>query len=188
MEENSNPNILEEQIRECFGRVAWSHKTHEKCADILNKRLNQIKICQIILSTITTTGILVAIFDNSKGIGIFAAIISFILTILNTYVKQCDLGSIAQKHADTAIALWNIRESYLSLLTDIKSVHIELDKIRQERNLLQKELLDIYRGSPRTITRAYKEATKSLKQLEEITISDNEIDSMLPKALHKEKT
>ena len=33
--------ILEGQLRECYGRVVYSHKTHEKCADILeilNKR------------------------------------------------------------------------------------------------------------------------------------------------------
>jgi hypothetical protein len=26
--------VLESQIRECFGRVVFSHKTHEKCSDI----------------------------------------------------------------------------------------------------------------------------------------------------------
>ncbi|BFI60742.1 hypothetical protein KD5_04920 [Yersinia pseudotuberculosis] len=180
-----NSNVLEEQIRECFGRVAWTHKTHEKCADILNVRLNRIKIWQIILSAITTTGILVSILGDSKEIGIFSVIISFTLTVLNTYVKQYDLGAIAQKHADAAVALWNMRESYLSLLTDIRSGHLELDKIRSKRDLLQTELLEIYRGSPRTIAKAYKEATKALKQLEELTFSDKEIDSLLPRALRK---
>lgn len=31
--------ILEGQLRESFGRVVYSHKTHEKCADILLERL-----------------------------------------------------------------------------------------------------------------------------------------------------
>ena len=33
---DDSPNaraVLEGQLRECFGRVVYSHKTHEKCAD-----------------------------------------------------------------------------------------------------------------------------------------------------------
>lgn len=185
MEQNSLPNVLEEQIRECFGRVAWSHKTHEKCSDILNTRLNCIKLWQIILSAITTTGIMVAVFGECKEIGILSAVLSFFLTVLNTYVKQYDLGGLAQKHADAAVDLWDIRESYLSLLTDIRSGHAEDDEMRKRRDALQEKLLKIYRGSPRTIAKAYKEATKALKKLQELTFSDEEIDAILPKALRK---
>jgi len=185
MEQNSPPEILEEQIRECFGRVAWSHKTHEKCSDILNSRLHWIKVWQIILSAFITTGILVSVFGESKEIGILSAIFSFLLTVLNTYVKQYDLGGISQKHADAAVSLWNMRESYLSLLTDIRSGQLEIEHIRKQRDSLQDELLEIYRGSPRTIAKAYKKATLALKKLEELTFSDKEIDALLPKSLHK---
>ncbi len=185
MEQNSPPNVLEEQVRECFGRVAWTHKTHEKCADILNIRLNRIKLWQIILSAITTTGIIVAVLGESREIGALSAALSFFLTVLNTYVKQYDLGGLAQKHADAAVDLWDMRESYLSLLTDIRSGHVENNEIRKHRDALQEKLLEVYRGSPRTIAKAYKEATKALKKLEELTFSDEEIDAILPKALRK---
>lgn len=185
MEQNSLDNVLEEQLRECFARVAWTHKTHEKCSDLLNTRLNRIKLWQIILSAITTTGIIAAVFGESKELGIISAVLSFVLTVLNTYVKQYDLGGLAQKHADAAVDLWNMRESYLSLLTDIRSSCVENDEIRKQRGELQAKLLEIYRGSPRTIAKAYKEATKSLKKLEELTFSDSEIDAILPKALRK---
>jgi len=59
------------------------------------------------------------------------------------------------------------------------------DFIRKHRDDLQEKLLEIYRGSPRTIAKAYKEATKALKKLEELTFSDAEIDAILPKALRK---
>jgi len=185
MEQNSLPNVLEEQLRECFARVAWTHKTHEKCSDLLNTRLNRIKLWQIILSAITTTGIIASVFGESKELGIISAVLSFVLTVLNTYVKQYDLGGLAQKHADAAVDLWNMRESYLSLLTDIRSSCVENDEIRKQRGELQAKLLEIYRGSPRTIAKAYREATKSLKKLEELTFSDAEIDAILPKALRK---
>ena len=40
-------NALEDQVRECFGRVVYSHKAHEKTADILHSRLARIKLAQI---------------------------------------------------------------------------------------------------------------------------------------------
>ena len=53
MAQNSNMEILEAQIRELFGRTVWTHKTQEKCADILNSRNHTIKMVQIILSAFT---------------------------------------------------------------------------------------------------------------------------------------
>ncbi|WP_411911948.1 hypothetical protein [Aeromonas caviae] len=36
--------VLEGQLRECFGRVVYSHKTHKNCSDILLSRLSTIKL------------------------------------------------------------------------------------------------------------------------------------------------
>ncbi|MGQ9779132.1 MAG: SLATT domain-containing protein, partial [Bacillota bacterium] len=64
---NNQKSLLEVQIRECYGRVAYSHKIHEKCADILSKRNSRIKLWQIILSAITTGSLVVTIFGNNKS-------------------------------------------------------------------------------------------------------------------------
>ena len=186
MATDSQIEILEAQIRECFGRVVWSHKTQEKCADIILSRHNFIKIFQIILSALTTTGVLVSIFGDNKLVGIITAIISAILFGINSYVKGYDLGEIAQKHSDAASDLWDIRERYLSLLTDIRARTVSIDDIINRRNDLQQKLASIYKGSPRTINKAYAEASKALKVNEELTFSDEEIDLFLPMALRKD--
>jgi len=185
MEQNSQVNVLESQIRECFGRVAWTHKTQEKCADILIRRNNRIKIIQIILSAATTTGIMITVFGDQKWVGILTALISTTLLALNTYLKNYDLGQVAQKHADCASDLWNIRETYLSLLTDIKAGIIDVELITSKRNELQSELHSIYHGAPRSISGAYDAASKALKSNEELTFCDEEIDMFLPKELKK---
>lgn len=187
MEQDSPLEIIEAQIRECFGRVAWTHKTQEKCADILLKRQNIIKIAQIILSAMATTGILVAVFGKNEVIGIISAIISTVLLALNTFTKNYDLGGMAQKHAASASLLWNVREKYLSLLTDIRSSSITIDEIRKRRDDLQEQLYNVYKGAPRTISKAYKEACEALKENEELTFADAEIDALLPSQLRKTK-
>lgn len=97
-------------------------------------------------------------------------------------------GGLAQKHVDAAVSLWNIRESYLSLLTDIKSAGIDEKEIRKIRDRLQNDLHKIYKGSPRTISKAYIAASKSLKEMEEMTLSDEEINNFLPTSLRKNKS
>ena len=178
-------DLIESQIRECYGRVVWTHKTQEKCADILNKTNSRIKLTQIIISAITTTGIMVTVLGDNKCAGIISALLSLLLLILNTYTKKYDLGEIAQKHANCATNLWNIRENYFSLLVDIRSRAVDIDLIKKQRDKLQSELFNIYKGSPRTLNKAYNEASKALKEMEEMTFSDDEIDAFLPKNLRK---
>lgn len=187
MASDSQINLIESQIRELYGRVLWTHKTQEKCADIVLKRHNRLKIIQIILSAATTTGILVAIFGENQAVGIISAIISALLFGLNTYSKDYDLGEIAQKHSIAAAELWNIRELYLSLLTDIKLGNLSLEQIQKKRDELQEDLYNIYSGAPRTISKAYKQATEGLKLNEEMTFSNEEIDNLLPNELRKKK-
>ena len=186
MEQNSK-QLLEAQIRECYGRVVWSHKTQEKCADIILKRNNFLKWMQIVLSTLTTTGLVVTIFGDVVWVKITSAIVSAVLLLLNTYLKSKDLGAIVQQHTNAAADIWNVRESYLSMLTDLKMDDVSIENIRKKSDKLQEGLASIYKGSPRTISKAYKEAKNALKLNEEMTFSDEEIDCFLPVELRKTK-
>ncbi|MCR4857660.1 MAG: SLATT domain-containing protein [Bacteroidales bacterium] len=185
--EQISKQLLESQIRECYGRVVWSHKTQEKCADIINRRSDRLKLTQIILSALTTTGLIATIFGDALWVKIISAIVSAALLLLNTYLKSKDLGAIAQQHSDAAADIWNVRESYLSILTDLKMDDANIEIIKKRRDKLQEQLAVIYKGSPRTISKAYDEASKALKLNEEMTFSDEEIDSFLPVELRKVK-
>jgi hypothetical protein len=177
--------LLEAQLRECFGRVVYSHKTHEKCADILLKRLATIKLWQIILSAATAGGFLSALFgsgDIGAGIGV---VVSTVLLVLNAYTKNYDLGELAQKHRSAASDLWMIREKYLSLLTDLRADTRTYDEIVASRDELLRSLHATYTGAPSTTFEAYKKAQQALQTAEDMTFSDEELDAFLPTALHK---
>jgi DNA repair ATPase RecN len=187
MEQNSQLEILESQIREIYGRVVWTHKTQEKCADIIWKRHMCLKVVQVVLSALTTTGILIAVFGESKIAGISSAILSTLTFGLSTYTKDYDLGEIAQKHSTAAITLWNVREKYLSLIADLRLGRYSVEEIYTRRDELQTELYNTYKGSPRTINKAYQEASKALTNSEEMTFSNQEIDKLLPSTLRLNK-
>ena len=183
--------VLEAQIRECFGRVVWSHKIHEKCADLCLDNLNRLKTVEIILSAITTTTLLVNIFGDTKIGTIIAAILSTVILSITIYTKDQDLGGQSKAHSETANKLGNIRELYISLIADIKAESLSVDEIKRQRDDLQQSVHIIYQNAPRTNYKAYELASKSLNQNgqvnegEEMTFSDVEIDRFLPKELRR---
>ena len=177
--------LVEGQLRECYGRVVYSHKTHEKCVDILLSRLSKIKRWQIILSAVTTAGFVSAFFGTGAVGAAIGVLISTTLLVLNAYTKDYDLGELAQKHRQSAADLWLIRERYLSLLTDVRVGDESIESIRSRRDALLKELHGVYSGAPSTTVRAYREAQKAIQQSEDMTFSDEEIDKLLPRELKK---
>lgn len=160
--DNDDIKILESQIRECFGRVVFTHKTHEKCSDIYAEQLKILKISEIILSALTTTSLLTSIFGDQKIGTIIGAILSTIILGITIYTKDYDLGKLSKSHADVANQLWNIRELYISLIADIKSNNLAVEQIKQKRDELHKSLNIIYSNAPRTNYKAYKLASEAL--------------------------
>ena len=184
--------ILEGELRESFGRVVYTNKTHEKCADLLLKKHRLIKLFQIGLSALVTGGILSTLSEEKLPeearwvLTIVSVVLSTILLALNSYTKDYDLGQIAQKHRQTGAELWRIREKYLALLTDLRIGDSSLEAYRDRRNKLADDLYAVYTGAPSTNSKAYQEAQKALKVSEDMTFSDKEIDAFLPKEMKRQ--
>lgn len=177
--------ILEGQLREAYGRVVYSHKTHEKCADILLTRLARLKLAQIILSAVTTAGFVGVAFGAGQVSAVIGALVSIVLLVLNAYMKNYDLGELAQKHKQAANALWLVREKYLSLLVDLAMKEKPLEMLQSQRDELLQQLHNAYVSAPSTTFAAYKKAQDALKKYEDLTFADEEIDAFLPQALKR---
>lgn len=183
--EESSP--LENQVRECFTRVIYSHKTHEKQADITSSLLSKFKIAQIALAALTTSGALTVLFSDDLKLKFFTALVSLVSLFVTGYMKGFDPGAVAQKHRDTAADLWAIRESYLSLLTDLASGAIDEQEARKTRDNLQDDLAAIYKSAPGTTKKAYGRAQEGLQKLEDYTFNPGEIDKFLPPGLKRDQ-
>lgn len=185
---SSDMRVLEEQLRDCFGRVVYTHKTQEKCADILNLQQSKLKNWQIILSALTTSGIASVLLGTGNAGVIISTVLSLLLLIINAFYKSKDYGMEAQKHKQSATNLWLIKEKYLSLLTDIRVGNKDVASIISERDKLLDALHKIYLGSPSTNFKAYSLAKEALKKNEELTFTDSEIDAFLPELIRKKNS
>lgn len=176
---------LEDQVRECFGRVVYTHKTHEKMADRCGGTLRHLKLAQIVLAALTASGATSSIFVDQMALKIATAVVSFCTLWISGYTKGFDPGGTAQKHRDAAASLWPIRESYLSLLTEMRMRRLTDDEAIKRRDDLQAKLAALYKGAPQTTAKAYAEAQKALQRNEDYTFSDAEIDKFVPASLRK---
>jgi SMODS and SLOG-associating 2TM effector domain family 4 len=173
---------LESQLREMYGRVAYTHKAHEKMADGYVGRYKVVKNLEIAMSAIATGSLLIAVFGDSRPGTILGAVLSTVLLGFTLYFKEAALGEQGQKHTVVAARLWGIRERLLSVLVDLSELH-DLEAVRSIRDKINVDLEDLYKNAPRTSSRAYAAAQRALKSDDELYFSDAELDRLLPKKL-----
>lgn len=183
----SQSTNLDNQLREMHGRVAYTHKTHEKMADRYIRLYKLIKNVEIVLSSLATSSLMLSILGDSKPGTIIGAILSTVLLALTLYFKEANLAEQAQKHTAIASKLWGIREQLLSLLVDMQDSAVTSEEIRRQRDVINKALQEVYKSAPRTDRRAYAAAQRALKSDEELYFSDAELDLMLPNELRRTK-
>lgn len=176
---------LKTQLREAYGRIVFTYSTHLKKMNRLDKKYQNIKCAQILLSAISTGGILGSLITDQFNLTYIGAIFSTALLFLNLYFKDFNLAEKSKEHRIASDNLWLIRERYISLLTDFEMLSVE--DIIVKRDELQKQTYEVYTNSPKTDAKSYAEAQKALKTEEEQFFTTEEIDKILPEHLRIEK-
>lgn len=174
-------------VRESFGRVAYSHKTHEKAAEIEESKNKKVKWTNIVLTTLTSGTLISTIITNQAALLYITAILSALLLGFTIFQLSFSPAKKAEKHRYIAKELWYIREKYINLMADIINERLSNELIISRRNQLIEELKLIYKFAPQTDSRSYKKARDALKLKEELTFSDEEIDQFLPNELRMKK-
>ena len=116
--ETSSPNrdILYNQIEEMYGKVMYSYTTQVIHAGRLYRRNKLLKWGQLILSAISTGGIIGNLITKCDSFAWIGGIFSTILLVLTAYFKDNEFSNLHQRHLNTSNQLWMMREKYLSLL------------------------------------------------------------------------
>lgn len=180
MNETKTISALEHELRDRYGRAAWTHKTHEKDADRYHGYHVFLTWTKIVLSG------LAAICCGSsplleKNASAWAAVIGGALFLVNLIFENRNYESLSNAHRNTATNLLQLREELLSLISDLHMENCNIDEISNRRKRLLQTWCNALKTAPRTSDKAYRQATKALHD-EELTFSDKEIDHILPPA------
>ena len=174
------------QVRESFGRVVYSHKIHEKQADISfsKHRWQQgILIALTAVSSGTFMTLVFGLFGNSTWTSLATSFCALLVSWMSLGAKTFKFDEASAAHRDVASNLWDVRESYISLIADMMSGQISDADARKRRDELQSLARDVYSAAPRTSGKAFTCAQDGLKNNEEMTFTTREIDLFLPEAL-----
>lgn len=186
--EPSEREVLVDQVRHAFGRAAYTQKTQEKQADQCYAKHRRQQWFLIVLTAVSSGAFVTSLTGWFLSTEMGAVVTSFIAVLVSgatLATKNFTYGEDMQKHRDTASRLWDIRESYISLLVDLQSGAASPSDGRSRRDDLQARAYKVYSDAPRTTRDAYQSAQKAIQEEEEMTFSDEEIDLMLPMTLRR---
>ncbi|SDD56291.1 SLATT domain-containing protein [Actinokineospora iranica] len=174
------------QVREAFGRVVYSHKTHEKQADICFGRYRWQQGALVAFTAVSTGTFLASVLGvlgNQVLTSLATSFIALVVSALSLASKSFKFSEESEAHREIASRLWDVRESYLSLIADLMSGATVPADARARRDELQEATRAAYADAPRTTSKAYGRAQDGLKNNEELTFTSHEIDLFLPEAL-----
>lgn len=172
---------LRSQLREEYGKVTYSYTCFLKYVQILEKREKAVDIIQIILSALSTVGLISILNLDNFWVKLLSAIVSSILLALTLYTNRFRLSDDIRSYTQGSDDYWKIRADYLSLLTDMDE--LDAAEIVKRRDALIERTDETNRKYPKTNEKVYRKAQKALKNEEEQFFSDEELDMMLPKHL-----
>jgi hypothetical protein len=171
--------------REEYGRLAYSHKAHEKMVERLSARVRRERIINAVVLT-ATAGSTIDVLVRDETVSKY---VSLVLSAIALFVTVHQLSSAPEKlldqHRLTARALWLLREQYLHLIADLKSGALGADEARTIRDSLTRKAAEVYSSAPDTDANAYAAAQRALKEREDLTFSSQEIDLLLPPGLRE---
>ena len=181
-----NYKIIEDNLRNTYGSVVWSHKIQEKQADISVKKYKVLEIVRIIASSLTSVGIISLLFSNELWIKIVSALLSFVSVAVSAIFKSFDLQTMISRHKTTANKLLKSRDELKILLIKTRLQQEPAKVLLDEYQQLVKEIDAIYSDAPTTTNSAVKKARIALNITKDNLITDAEIDNNLPQSLRKD--
>ncbi|KUF08611.1 SLATT domain-containing protein [Leucobacter sp. G161] len=174
------------QVRESFGRVVYSHKTHEKQADICFAKHRWQQSLLIGLTAVSSGTFLAAVLGLT-GDPVVTSMVTSSIALLVTWIslgtKTFRFADESDEHRAIASQLWDLRESYISLIADLMAGSVSEAEGGRRRDELQEEVRGTYSSAPRTSPKAFARAQGGLKNNEEMTFTSREIDLFLPETL-----
>jgi len=177
--------ILEDTVRASFAGVVWSHKIHEKQADIYVNNYKTLETIRIIATAITSCGVVSLVFVDELWIKLFSALISFTAVLISALFKSFSTQELSVTHKRTAISLLVIRDKYQHLLMEIRIGQKSYEELNNEYTVLENEKHQVYADSPATTDKAVEQARQALKIKNDNSYSDEETDNFLPNSLRR---
>lgn len=173
----SAPDDVLTELRNTFGRVAYTHKTHEKDAERKQRAASSLKVANVVVIGVTTAAAILAPLLSSSVAAWIAAASAILALVFASFQLSFDPSREANAHTLAAKSYLALRNDYRRLIADAGD--LDLVELRARRNQLAGTLDHLDRTAPPTSPQAYEHARAALRGAEELTFSDDEYGHLL---------
>ncbi len=167
--------------------VMWTHKVHEKQAEIYfgyHECLYWIDVC---LSFVTACGVFALARNLLPCYQWLIELLSIITSVLATgfaiFIKHCDFCNQARQHKSAAVRFLGIRNRLYQIVGDFRSGNRPIEDIRAEFAQIRETTQALYELVPQTTPKALAKAETALKTKKESSYSQEELNALLPEYL-----
>ena len=165
---------LWKQLTDSAANIPYTYSAHWIIVNRLKRRFAKIKVCQIILTAISTGGFLASIIAGIPWLSWVGGLTSAMTLGLNLYMLNFNIPDSINSHTNAANELWEIREAYKSLLIDFDD--LEVEEIRTRRDKLTKAISRINKEYPGTDEKSFAQAQRDMPKY---TFEDGEAERLL---------
>ena len=164
--------------RDLFGRVVYTHETHERERLIWSGKVCTTNRLNIALASATTVPAVVSATLPSTLVLILTAVSAGATTAFALWQSSSDAAGQENQHRVAAKELLWCRQQLAMLIADCH-IPLPVDHLRRDLEVINRELHAIYKFAPNTSTEAFNQAEAKIKG-GHFSLSDDEIDALLP--------
>lgn len=169
--------------RELYGRLIYSHLTHEKERLIWTGKVCWMNRINILLASATTFFAIISATMRPTWSIMATALFAVATASFVMWQSNYDPPAKESQHRVAAKELLWLRGQFLLLITDCYTTCSQKE-IEQRLEALTRELTAVYKFAPNTSPEAYAQA-KAIIDSGHFTFSDEEIDRLLPSHLRQ---
>jgi SMODS and SLOG-associating 2TM effector domain family 4 len=179
---------LLDHLRLTFSQVVERHKAHMHTAQSHARWNRRLRGSEALLMGGVTIAAIGAGFGDGRAFAIVAAVLAGLALIILLVHLTFDFESSAQAHATCSTHLWQIRERYRALLSDLHDGVVEVAEARLRRDKLMDELRIVYEKTPVSQLKDYQALRRSAEATDVADLADEEVKLFLPKLPNSEQT
>ena len=174
-----------DHIRLSFGDVVCSYKAHTSIAEKLARQSWLMKMTVLGLLGVGVVASTTAIVGTARAFEIVAAVAIGLAFLGYATFVALDFDPRVYAHRSCAARFWLLCEKYRALLTELQDGVLQPEDLRERRDVLIREVHNVYEQAPLADRGAYHLAKQALSSTQAHTLSDAEIDRFLPHSVQR---
>ncbi len=175
---------LFDHLRLTFGHIVYRQKAHSELAHSRVVWSRALRSVEALLMLGVAFASLSAAYGRGAGYVIVSAVLGGLALLVLLFQVTFDLEGSSRAHRAAAARLWQIREQFRAVLSDLHDGAIDPAEARRRRDALTDAMHDFLEHAPAVPPQPHQPNEQGMLTGEP-ALTDAQIDGMLPESLRR---